>query len=69
MVIDTTDTYTLVPQIETYRAEIGMQIRRTLDEADQAENPLTLFYPAFWSLLPRGGSPSVNGSDQAMARQ
>jgi hypothetical protein len=51
IVIDTTDIYSLVPQIETYRAEIASQIRRTLAESDQTENPLSIFYPAFWSVL------------------
>jgi hypothetical protein len=50
--IDTTDIYTLVPQLDTYRSQIASQIRTTLSDTDQAENPLSLFYPSFWSDLP-----------------
>jgi hypothetical protein len=51
VVIDDSDIYTLVPQLDTYRAEIASQIRRTLAESDQTENPLSMFYPAFWTYL------------------
>ena len=46
--IDTTSIYTLVPQLETYRAEIASHIRRALGDGSDVENPLTAFYPAFW---------------------
>jgi hypothetical protein len=45
--IDTTDIYSLVPQLETYRSEIATQVRRALEESD-VENPLTAFFPEFW---------------------
>jgi hypothetical protein len=48
VVIDMTDIYTLVPQIETYRAEIARQCRAALEEDGPAESPLSLFYPKFW---------------------
>jgi hypothetical protein len=48
--IDTTNIYTLVPRLETYRAEIATQMRMALDSGG-GENPLTAFYPAFWSDL------------------
>ena len=60
IVIDTTDIYTLVPQLDTYRAEIASQIRRTLAESDQTENPLSMFYPAFWSVLSDAASGGTN---------
>ncbi len=47
--IDTTSIYTLVPRLETYRSEIASQIRMTMESDDQGENPLTIFYPGFWS--------------------
>lgn len=46
--IDTSDIYSLVPQIETYRSEISTQVRRALDAVGEVENPLTVFYPSFW---------------------
>jgi len=48
IVIDTTDIYSLVPQIETYRSEIATQVRRALEDQADVENPLTTFFPKFW---------------------
>ena len=45
--IDTSDIYTLVPKIETYRSEIANQVRRALDDPDSVDNPITTFYPNF----------------------
>jgi hypothetical protein len=45
--IDCTDIYTLVPKIDTYRAEIANQVRRALEDPDATDNPITTFYPAF----------------------
>jgi hypothetical protein len=42
--IDDSDIYTLVPKIETYRSEIANQVRRTLDNPDLVDNPITTFY-------------------------
>ncbi|SCF14395.1 hypothetical protein GA0070607_6076 [Micromonospora coriariae] len=47
--IDTTSIYTLVPRLDTYRTEIASQIRMSMESHDQGENPLTIFYPGFWS--------------------
>lgn len=46
--IDMTSIYTLVPQIDTYRAEIARQCRAAVAEQGEAESPLSLFYPRFW---------------------
>ncbi|WIE76778.1 hypothetical protein [Curtobacterium sp. MCSS17_007] len=46
--IDMTSIFTLVPQIDTYRAEIARQCRAALSEHGDAESPLSLFYPRFW---------------------
>jgi len=46
--IDMTSIYTLVPQIDTYRAEIARQCRAAMDEKGEAETPLSRFYPGFW---------------------
>lgn len=52
IVVDTTDIYTLVPQLESLKAQIGAQIRKTLDENSEVENPLSIFAPSFWRHLP-----------------
>lgn len=44
--IDTTDIYSLVPKLDTYRSEIANQVRRALDNPDSVDNPITTFYPA-----------------------
>jgi hypothetical protein len=56
--IDTTDIFSLVPQIETYRSEIASQVRRALEGTTVVENPLSIFFPKFWELLasPEGQS-------------
>lgn len=46
--IDMTDIFTLVPQIDSYRAEIARQCRAAMQDPDNAESPLSLFYPKFW---------------------
>lgn len=51
VVIDMTDIYTLVPQIDRHRAEISRQCRAALDGEGPADSPLSLFYPEFWSSL------------------
>ena len=52
--IDTTSIYTLVPQIDTYRAEIARQCRSAMDEQNEAETPLSRFYPTFWDQFGTG---------------
>ena len=51
IVVDTTDIYTFVPQLESLKAQIAAQIRKTLDEASEVENPLSVFAPYFWDSL------------------
>jgi hypothetical protein len=53
IVIDTTNIYTLVPRLDTYRTEIASQIRVALESPAEAGNPLTAFFPGFWGALPR----------------
>jgi hypothetical protein len=48
IVVDTTDIYSLVPQIESLKAQIAAQIRKTLDATTEVENPLSIFAPYFW---------------------
>jgi hypothetical protein len=56
VVVDTTDIYTLVPQLETLRAQISVQVRATLAEGAEVENPLSIFSPDFWAHLPGAGA-------------
>lgn len=46
--IDMTDIYSLVPQIDSYRAEIARQCRAAMEEEGPVESPLALFYPNSW---------------------
>ena len=46
--LDMTDIFSLVPQIDGYRAEIARQCRAALDESGPVDSPLSLFYPLFW---------------------
>jgi hypothetical protein len=52
IVVDTTDIYTLVPQLDSLKAQIAAQIRKTLEEKSDVENPLSIFAPYFWQQLP-----------------
>lgn len=44
IVVDTTDLFTFVPRIDTYRAEISSHIRRAIDDPASVENPFSAFY-------------------------
>lgn len=54
--VDTTSIYTLVPQLQTYKAEIANQVRRALENPDSVDNPLTVFYPGLKVTLPTNGA-------------
>ncbi len=43
--IDTSSIYTLVPQLDTYRAEIANQVRTALANPDAVDNPISAFLP------------------------
>lgn len=45
IIIDTTDIYTLLPKIESYRSEISAQIRRSLDKDHVVDTPVSIYYP------------------------
>lgn len=49
--VDTTSIYTLVPRLESLRSEVANQIRRALSDPADVDNPLTVFYPAFWDAI------------------
>ena len=44
--IETRDPYTLVAKIQTYTAEVATQVRRALQDVEQGDNPISLYYPA-----------------------
>jgi hypothetical protein len=48
VVLDLTDIYSFVPQLDSYRAEIARQCRAAIDEDGPADSPLSLFYARFW---------------------
>lgn len=41
IVVDTTDLYSFVPKIDTYKAEISSHIRRALEDPASADNPFS----------------------------
>jgi hypothetical protein len=43
--IDTTNIFTMVPNLQIYRAEITTQVRTALKDPDSADNPVTTYYP------------------------
>lgn len=51
VLIDMTNIYTLVPQLDVIRADIARQCRIALEAEGVADNPLSQFFPAFWDEL------------------
>lgn len=49
LVFDTTDIYSLIPKLQTYRAEIASQARKALEDPESVGNPVSIFYPEFYS--------------------
>ncbi|QKD06091.1 hypothetical protein EB235_04205 [Mesorhizobium loti R88b] len=45
--IDNTDIYSLVPKIETYRSEIGNQVRSALAADREVDTPISVYFPSF----------------------
>lgn len=43
--IDTTDIYSLVPRIESYRAEVANQVRRALEADYVVDTPISTYFP------------------------
>ena len=46
LVFDTSDIYTLVPKLQTYRSEIANQARKALDDPESVGNPISVFSPS-----------------------
>lgn len=49
--IDTSDIFSLVPKIESYRAEIANQARRALENADTVDTPISIYFPSLRASL------------------
>ncbi len=60
IIIDTSDIYSLVPRLETYRSEIAAQVRAALSESSAA-NPMTVFFPNFEPIRIKEPVKSSNG--------
>lgn len=43
--IDTSSIFTLVPNLQSYKAEIATQVRMALKDPDSVDNPLSIFCP------------------------
>lgn len=43
IVIDTTDIYTLIPRLGSYKAEISRQVRQLLESPESLENPISMY--------------------------
>jgi hypothetical protein len=43
--IDTSSIYTLVPNLQSYKAEIANQVRTAIKDPDSVDNPLSTYYP------------------------
>lgn len=43
--IDTTNIFTMIPNLQIYKAEITTQVRTALKDPDSADNPVTTYYP------------------------
>jgi hypothetical protein len=44
--IDTTNIYSMVPNLQTYRAQIATQVRAALKDPDSGDNPITTHCPS-----------------------
>jgi hypothetical protein len=43
--IDTTDIFTMVPNLQIYKAEIATQVRMALKDPDSTDNPISTYHP------------------------
>lgn len=45
IIIDTTDIYTLLPKVDSYRSEIASQVRRALEKDYIVDTPISIYFP------------------------
>ncbi len=43
--IDTTDIFSMVPNLQSYKSEIATQVRAALQDPDSVDNPISTYYP------------------------
>ncbi len=43
--IDTSSIYTMIPNLQTYKAEIATQVRMAIKDPDSVDNPISTYYP------------------------
>ncbi len=43
--VDTASIFTMVPKLQTYKAEIATQVRMALKDPDSVDNPISTYYP------------------------
>lgn len=43
--VDTSSIFTMVPNLQTYKAEIATQVRMALMDPDSVDNPISTYYP------------------------
>ena len=53
VVIDTSDIYSLVLRLETFRSDSATQVRAALSEDEATMTPLSVFFPGFSVMLPK----------------
>jgi len=45
IIIDTSNIYKMVPQIDAYRSQIAAQVRRALDNPESVDSPISMYFP------------------------
>ena len=50
--LDDTDMYELIAKLDTYRAEIGNQVRQALEGTASPDNPILAFFPRLKVTIP-----------------
>lgn len=43
--VDTSSIFTMVPNLQTYKAEIATQVRMAIKDPDSVDNPISTYYP------------------------
>jgi hypothetical protein len=66
--IDNSSIYTLLPQLETYKAEIATQVRQALENPDAADSPISVFYPGLIISHPQERKPLAQQSTLSIAK-
>lgn len=46
ILIDNSSIYSMIPNLQTYRAEVAAQVRMALNDPDSVDNPISTYYPS-----------------------